>query len=62
MVNNMGNDIFEDLMQAKQSYEEMFVDIPGETVNGTDYDEYHVNSDELYKLILQMFYEEVQED
>ena len=62
MVTNMGNDIFADLLQAKQSSEEMFVDIPGETVNGTDYDEYHVNSDELYKLILQMFYEEVQED
>lgn len=62
MVTNMGNDIFAKLLQAKQDSSEMFVDIPGETVNGIDYDEYHVNNDELYKLVLQMFYEEVQED
>ena len=62
MVTNIGNDVFAKLLQAKSATETMFVDIPGETVNGTDFDEYHVNGDELYKLVLQMFYEEVQED
>lgn len=62
MVTNIGNDIFVKLLQAKNESGEMFVDIPGETVNGTDFDEYHVNSDELYELVLQMFYKEVQED
>ena len=49
-------------MQAKNASESMFLDIPGETVNGADFDEYRVDQDGLYKLVLDMFYEEVQED
>ena len=33
-----------------------------EKVVGQNFDEYHVNNDQLYELILEMFYEKVLED
>lgn len=61
MVTNMGNDIFVKLSQATFDTEGNIQDVPGEKVTGTQYDEYHVNDNQLYELILKMFYKEVQE-
>ena len=35
-------------------------DLPGEGTQGDYYDEYHVNDDELYAMILDMFYVETE--
>lgn len=62
MVTNMGTDLFAKLLEANYDSENKIQDIPGEKVEGTDFDEYHVDETQLYELILQIFYEEVQED
>ena len=62
MVTNMGNDIFVKLSQATFDSTDKIQDVPGEKVEGERYDEYHVDKDKLYELLLQMFYEEVQVD
>ena len=62
MVTNMGTDIFAKLAEATGGFSEEIQDIPGEKVDGTDFDEYHINEAQLYELVLEMFYEEVQED
>lgn len=62
MVTNMGTDLFAKLLEANYDSENKIQDIPGEKVEGTDFDEYHVDDTQLYELILQVFYEEVQED
>lgn len=59
MVSNIGNDILADLAEAKFDLENGVVDIPGEGVEGDLHDEYHVDNEKLYELVLQMFYEEV---
>ena len=58
MVTNMGNDVFLDLATAKR--ESRIETIPGKGVNTELYDEYHVDEDALYELILEMFYKEVE--
>jgi hypothetical protein len=35
--------------------------VPGETVEGGNYEEYQVDDDALYDLIIQVFYKEVEE-
>lgn len=62
MVTNIGNDLFAKLLQAEYEKEEMFFEIPGKKVDGADFDEYHVDENALYELVLQMFYKEVQDD
>lgn len=62
MVTNMGNDVFVKLSQATLDSTDKIQDVPGEKVEGEVYDEYHVDKDKLYELLLQMFYEEVQVD
>lgn len=62
MVTNMGTDIFAKLLDATYDSEGKIQDIPGEKIEGTDYDEYHVDETQLYELILQIFYVEVQDD
>lgn len=62
MVTNMGNDLFAKLLQATFDFNEKIQDIPGKKVDGIDYDEYYINEDQLYELILQMFYKEVRDD
>ena len=57
MVTNMTNDIFLDLAGA--SREGGITTIPGEGVATEKYDEYHVDEDALYELILDVFYREV---
>lgn len=62
MVTNIGNDVLAKLLQADYGEGETFRDIPGEKVNGAEYDEYWVNNDQLFELIIEMFYKEVKED
>ena len=59
MVTNIGNDVFADLAEAEFDSETGIIDVPGEGVEGTDFDEYHINETELYELILELFYEEI---
>lgn len=60
MVTNMGTDVFAKLAEAKVDFSKGIQNIPGEKVDGIDYDEYHINDTELYEMILELFYEEVQ--
>lgn len=60
LVTNMSNDIFVKMLAAFSGGTNM-VTIPGEGVEGEIYDEYHVNEDQLYELIIQIFYKEVQD-
>ena len=57
MVTNIGNDVFADLAEAEFDSETGIIDVPGEGVEGTDFDEYHIEETELYELILKLFYE-----
>ena len=59
MVSNIGNDVLADLSEAKFDSENGVVDIPGEGVEGDIHDEYHIDEDKLYELVLQIFYEEM---
>lgn len=59
MVSNIGNDVLADLSEAKFNSENGVIDIPGQGVEGDQHDEYHVDEEKLYELVLQMFYEEV---
>lgn len=60
MVTNMGTDVFAQLAEAKVDFSKGIQNIPGEKVDGIDFDEYHINDAELYEMILELFYEEVQ--
>lgn len=57
-VTNIGKDMFAKMTEASYSKEDI-VTIPGEGKAGAGFDEYHVNEDELYELVLQLFYKEV---
>ncbi len=59
MITNMTNDIFLDLAAARR--EGSIATVPGENMTTELYDEYHVDEDALYELILDMFYKEVEE-
>lgn len=59
MVTNIGNDVLADLSEAKFDSEHGVIDIPGKGVEGDMHDEYHIDDEKLYELVLQMFYEEV---
>ena len=58
-VTNIGNDVFAKLAEAKLDSATAMIDVPGTGVAGTDFDEYHIDEDALYELILELFYEEV---
>ena len=58
-VTNMGNDVFVKLLNAAGNSTLETQTVPGEGVEGKYYDEYHVNEDELYRLILSMFYHKI---
>lgn len=60
MVTNMGNDLFVKFLDASKQVPVVSETLPGQGEAGTYYDEYHVDDDELYKLIIQMFYKEVE--
>lgn len=60
MFTNMGNDIFAKISQdmAGGGSKETCT-IPGESVVGKSYDEYHVDEEALYSLVIQNFYKKV---
>lgn len=59
MITNLDAGQFLDLSQA--AYEEgAMQDLPGEGVQGENYDEYHVDDSQLYSMILDMFYVETE--
>ena len=62
MVTNMGTDLFAQLLEATYDNDNKITDIPGEKVDGMDFDEYHINETQLHELILQMFYQELQDN
>lgn len=62
MVTNMGADLFADLLDANYDSGDKIQDIPGEKVDGNEFDEYHVDETQLFELVLQYFYKEVQGD
>lgn len=55
-VTNIGNDVFAKLLNAAGNSTLETQTVPGEGVEGKYYDEYHVDDDALYKLVLSMFY------
>lgn len=55
-VTNMGNDVFAKLLAAVAKGSVDTATVPGEAVEGENFDEYHVNEEELKILILEMFY------
>lgn len=59
VVTNIGTDMYVKLMEASYEKDDVHT-IPGEGVEGESFDEYHVDEDRLYELVLQMFYKEVQ--
>lgn len=60
MVTNIGNEMFAKILESSYNKEDIRI-LPGEGIEGDYFDEYHVDEDQLYELILEMFYEEVQE-
>lgn len=57
-VTNLGNDIFAKLLTASGVGETETATVPGEGTEGENFDEYHVNQQELDSLLLKMFYQE----
>lgn len=62
MISNMGTDVFAQLLSATSASDDGILDIPGDKVTGSKYDEYHVRETELYEQVLRIFYNEVQGD
>lgn len=61
MVTNIGNDQFAKMLQdASQETMRSRWTVPGEGTQGTSYDEYHVDDNELYRMILETFYKEAE--
>lgn len=61
LVTNMGNDLFLELMESAYSGSEIVSwTVPGEGAEGNEYDEYHVNDDQLYEKIIETFYVRVE--
>ena len=61
MVTNMGTDQFVKIMEdASSGSEKESFTIPGEGIEGKVFDEYQVNDEKLYEMILQVFYEEIE--
>ncbi|MBS6180958.1 MAG: LCP family protein [Erysipelotrichaceae bacterium] len=60
MVTGMGNDLFVKLLEATYENAPEVETLPGEGVQGEYFDEYHVDEDGLYDLIIRMFYKEVE--
>lgn len=52
----MGNDVFAKLLTASQNEITDSRTVPGEGTQGENFDEYHVDEDELTDMIISMFY------
>ena len=59
MVTNMSVELFADLANSADVSEKKIANLPGKGIDGEDFDEYYINEEQLYELILQIFYEEV---
>lgn len=55
-VTNLGNDIFAKLLTASQGKVVETATVPGEAAEGENFDEYHVDQQQLESLLLSMFY------
>lgn len=63
MVTNIGTDQYVKILQDFSSDPKQETwSIPGEGVSGGDFDEYHVDDQELYKLMIQHFYVETEQE
>lgn len=58
-VTNMGNDLFAKLLAASRNGITDTETVPGEGVEGENFDEYHIDEDALSDLIVSMFYEKM---
>jgi LCP family protein required for cell wall assembly len=59
MVTNIGNDVFLKIAEDVSSTDaSATLTVPGEAVAGSHYDEYHVDEDALYEMVLDNFYKE----
>ena len=59
MVTNMSTGELAQLLEAKFDSETDIADLPGEGVTGGRFDEYHIDDEKLYQMILDMFYNEI---
>lgn len=59
LITDMTNDLFTDLMEDASEFEKEKQMLPGSGSAGENFDEYHVDENALYELVLEMFYEEV---
>lgn len=59
LITDMGNDLFADILEDSADFIQEKQMLPGSGSEGENFDEYHVDEDALYKLVLEMFYEEV---
>lgn len=59
LVTDMTNDLFADLLTDTSTFETEKQILPGSGSEGENFDEYHVDENALYELVLEMFYEEV---
>lgn len=58
MVTGMGTDHFARLLEASMKETPVTETLPGEGAEGKNFDEYHVNEEELSDLLIRMFYKE----
>lgn len=59
MVTNMDDGLFVTLLEASEKKEIVMETLPGKGTEGEDFDEYHLDDDQLYEMILKVFYKEV---
>lgn len=59
LVTDMTNDLFAELMEYASEFEKEKQMLPGSGSAGENFDEYHVDENALYELVLEIFYEEV---
>lgn len=59
MVTNIGNDVLAKLLESGYDEKSGMIDLPGQGVAGEKYDEYHIDEEQLYELMLQIFYKEI---
>lgn len=60
MVSNMGTDVFAKLLEASMTHTPVSQSVPGEGTQGKNFDEFHVDEEALYELVLQMFYKQAE--
>ena len=59
MVTSMDVALLVEIAEATNMSDIEIKNIPGKGVDGDEFDEYYINEEQLYELIIQMFYEEI---